>query len=175
MKTCEDAILKPKKPVDYPRRFRPISSLSCLCKPIERITLFCIDMIIDQMLSMEQAGFRLGRDSTEQVLALNSFVEAGFEKQLKTGTVFFYLSAAYDTVWYNGLMLKLIKIIKCKKTLKLLKRMTGPRYFTELLGGGQSMTKTIKTVSHRNRYLQLHFSVYTLRTSQTQALKIHMC
>ena len=60
---------------------------------------------------MLQAGFRPGRDTTEQVLALTSFVEDGFEKQLETGTVF-YLSAAYDTVWHNGLMLKLIKIIK---------------------------------------------------------------
>ena len=83
------AILKPKKPVDNLRSFRPISLLSCLYKTIERIILFCIDMIIDQMLPMEQAGFRPGRDTTEQVLALTSFVEAGFEKQLKTGTVFF--------------------------------------------------------------------------------------
>ena len=83
------AILKPKKLADNPRSYGPISLLSYLYKLIERIILFRIRAIIDQMLPMEQTGFRPGRDTTEQVLAINSFVEAGFKKRLKTGTVFF--------------------------------------------------------------------------------------
>ena len=43
------------------------------------------------MLPMEQAGFKPGRDTIEQVLTLISFVEAGFEKRLKTGTVFLFV------------------------------------------------------------------------------------
>jgi hypothetical protein len=35
---------------------------------------------------------------TEQVLALTSHLEAGFERKLKTGTVLIDLTAAYDTV-----------------------------------------------------------------------------
>jgi hypothetical protein len=39
------------------------------------------------------------------------FIEAGFQKRLKTGTVFIDLSSTYDTVWREALMLKLSKII----------------------------------------------------------------
>ena len=123
------------------------------------------------MLSIEQASFTPGRDTTDQNLALTSFVEACFEKRLKTGIVFFDLSAACDTVWHNGLMLKLIKIIKCKKTIKLLKRMTGPRNFTALLIGDLRKTRTIKNGVLMDRCLHLHFSMYTLQTSQRQFLE----
>ena len=95
------AILKPKKPAGNPHSYRPISLLSCLYKLTECIILFCIGPIIDQILPIEQAGFRPTRDTTEQVLVLTSFIEAGFEKRLKTGTVFFDLPAAYDTAWHN--------------------------------------------------------------------------
>ena len=138
-------MLKSKKPSDKPRSYRPISLLSCLYKIIEYIILFRIGPIIDQMLPMEQTGFTPGRDTTDQNLTLTSFVEACCEKRLKTGIVFFNLSAACDTVWYNGLMLKLIK-----RTIKLLKRMIGSRNFTVLLGGDLRKTRTIKNSVHRD-------------------------
>ena len=101
---------------------------------------------------MKQISFRHDKDITEQVLALFYFVETMFEKRHKIGTVFFNLSAAYDTLWHNGLMLKLFKIIQCKKTIKLLKRMTGPKKFTVLLGGDLSKARIIKMVSHKDHY-----------------------
>ena len=52
------AILKPKKPADNPCNYRPLFLLSCLYKLFERIILFRIGPIIDQMLLMEQAGNR---------------------------------------------------------------------------------------------------------------------
>jgi hypothetical protein len=39
-------------------------------------------------------------------MALTTHIESGFQCQLKTGVVFLDLSAAYDTVWRDGLMLK---------------------------------------------------------------------
>ena len=53
---------------------------------------------------MDQAGFR---STGEQVLALTTFIKIGLESRLKTGTVFLDLTAAYDTVWHKGLLLKL--------------------------------------------------------------------
>ena len=122
------------------------------------------------MLPMQQADFSPGKNTTEQVLALTFFVEAGFEKRLKTGNV---LSAAYDTVWHNGLMLKLIKIIKCKKTIELLKRMAGPRDFTVLLGGDLSKTENDQKqhptgVGACTYILQcIHFNVTYTRTNDS--------
>ena len=154
---------------------RPVSSRSRYSKVSSRlgfeapcldstsgIILFRIGPIIDKKLPIEQAGFRPGRDSIEQVLALTSFIETGFEKRLKTDTVFFDLSAAYDTIWHNGVILKLIKINKCKNTIKLLKHMTGPRNFTVLLGGDLSKTRMIKNrVPQGSVLASTFFNVYT--------------
>ena len=51
------------------------------------------------MVPVEQAGFRKGRDTTEQIVGLTSFIETGFEQMVKVGAVFVDLSSAYDTVW----------------------------------------------------------------------------
>ena len=107
-----------RKTVDNPNSCIPVSLLSCLYKLTERIILFRIGPIIDKKIPPEQAGFRPGKDTTEQVLALSSLVETGFEKQLKTATVLFDLTGAYDTVWHNGLRLKLFKMIKMPKEYK---------------------------------------------------------
>ena len=49
------------------------------------------------------------RSTFEQVAALTSYIENGFQQNLKTGAVFLDLTAAYDTVWHTGLMFKLSK------------------------------------------------------------------
>jgi hypothetical protein len=48
-------------------------------------------------------------------MALTTQIEAGFQRQLKTGVVFVNLSTAYDTVWRDGLMLKFMRTIHCAK------------------------------------------------------------
>ena len=47
---------------------------------------------------VEQAGFRQGRSTCDQVLALTTFIENGFQRKQKTGVIFLDLTAAYDTV-----------------------------------------------------------------------------
>ena len=138
------AILKPGKPADDPASYRPISLLCCLYKLLERITLTRLTPFLDPLISNEQAGFRQKRSTAEQVIALTSYIEAGYENRLKTGAVLIDLSAAYDTVWTGGLMFKLAKAIPCKKTLRLLGKMTGTRNYHVIHGGDKSNTRKIK-------------------------------
>jgi len=63
-------------------------------------------------LSTDQAGFRPGRSTREQVLALSTFIENGFQQKLKTGAVFVDLTAAYGTVWQVGLFTLLVKVAR---------------------------------------------------------------
>ena len=100
--------------------------------------------MLDPHIPMEQAGYRQGRSTTEQTLALTSYIETGFELKKKTGVVFIDLSAAYDTVWRDGLMLKMAKKIKCKKMLKLIAAMTGTRQFRVHMGADVSKTMKLK-------------------------------
>jgi hypothetical protein len=63
------------------------------------------------------------------VLALTSYIESGFQKRLKTGVVFVDLTAAYDTVWKDGLIHKLYNVIHCGKMVSLLEDMLSNRQF----------------------------------------------
>ena len=62
-------------------------------------------------LPREQAGFRRGRSTMDQVTLLTQHIEDSFEHNEKAGVVFLDLTAAYDTVWHRGLHLKLLRII----------------------------------------------------------------
>jgi hypothetical protein len=51
--------------------------------------------------------------------ALTSHIEAGFQRKLKKGVVFIDLTAAYNTVWRDGLTLKFMRVVSCAKLLFL--------------------------------------------------------
>jgi hypothetical protein len=101
------AIEKPGKDPNVAANYRPISLLSVCYKLLERLVLERITSTVETILSPDQAGFRSGRSTCDQVCALTTYIENGFQKQLKTGAVFLDLTAAYDTVWHTGLLAKL--------------------------------------------------------------------
>ena len=67
-------------------------------KLLERLALQHISPTVEGLLSPDQAGFRKGRNTCDQVAALTTLIENGFQQNLKTGAVFLDLTAAYDTV-----------------------------------------------------------------------------
>jgi hypothetical protein len=87
---------------------------------------------------MNPAGFRQHRSCTEQVMALTSHIEAGFQHQLKTGAVFVDLTAAYDTVWREGRMIKFLESVPCLKLFNLLNNILSNHYFQVFLGDQSS-------------------------------------
>ena len=94
-------------------RYRPISILSMCYKLLERIIFHRMSPAVDEILNIEQAGFRPGRSTLDQVLALTTYVENGYQRCDKTGVVVLDLTAAYDTVWHKGLLVKLSKVLPC--------------------------------------------------------------
>ena len=79
--------------------YRPISLRSVCYKLLERLALQSISPTVEGLLSPDQAGFQKGRSTCDQVAALTTFIENGFQQNLKTGAVLLDLTAAYDTVW----------------------------------------------------------------------------
>ena len=57
---------------------------------------------------------------SDQVATLTSFIENGFQQNLKTGAVFLDFTAAYDTVWHTAFFTKVSKSM--------------PYWFTRLVG-----------------------------------------
>lgn len=123
------ALLKPGKSDDIAANFRPIAMLSIMYKLLERLLYNRIQSIIDSKLPDEQAGFRENRSCCDQVMALTTHIENGFEKCQKTAVVLIDLSSAYDTVWRHGLLFRLIKAIPCNSFISLINEMLSNREF----------------------------------------------
>ena len=73
------AIPKPSKPVEDPRSYRPISLLCVPYKIFERLIYARVKALIDPLLPREQAGFRRGRSTVDQVTLLTQSIENAFE------------------------------------------------------------------------------------------------
>lgn len=132
------AILKPNKPKNLPESFRPIALLSSCYKLMERMLLNRLGPTIMEHIPIEQAGFRPHRSCADQVLSLTTHIEAGFQKELKTTVVFVDLTAAYDTVWREGLLYKFLNVVPCSQIASLLNNMLCDRPFQIITGGSKS-------------------------------------
>jgi hypothetical protein len=165
------AILKPGKDGSSANHYRPISLLCIPYKLLERLILQRISTSIDAVIPIEQAGFRAGRDCTEQVLALTSNIEAGFQRGLKFSAAFIDLSAAYDTVWRKGLLTKLAEAIPCRKIMNLLNNMLASRYIRVSLGGRISRIKVLNNGLPQGSVLApVLFNLYVHDIPQTDSL-----
>ena len=108
------AIPKPGKPVGNPKNYRPISLLCVPYKTLERRIYARAKPLVDSLLPKEQAGFRRGKSTVDQVALLTQNIEDSFEAKKKAGAVFIDLTAAYDTVWNRGLTCTLLRLLPDK-------------------------------------------------------------
>ena len=107
--------------------------------------------VVDPQLPNEQAGFRQGRSTVLQILKLTSDIEESFELGHKGGVVLEDLSAAYDTVWQQGLALKLLCVID-RHLVRLIIIILSNRSFKLKTSSGQtSRLRLLKTEYHKDR------------------------
>ena len=95
------AILKPNKPLNDAKIYRPISLLCVLFEILEHLIHSRIGPVIDSQLPLEQAGFCCGSSTVDKVTLLTQHLEDSFEAKEKAGVVFVDLTAVYDTVWHR--------------------------------------------------------------------------
>lgn len=138
------SILKPGKPSDRPESYRPIALLSCCSKLLERLIYNRICGPVLEQVPVTQAGFRPNRSCSDQVMSLTTFIEAGYQDKLKTGVAFIDLTAAFDTVWREGLLFKLQKVIPCQTTARLINNMLCDRKFQVILNETTSRERKLK-------------------------------
>ena len=172
MKTIIIAILKPGKAADDPTKYRPIALLSIMYKLLERIIYNRIKEPIDDETPVEQAGFRENRSCVEQVLALTTHIEAGFENKLKTALALIDLSSAYDTIWRMGFMWKFYLVIRCKKLGHLVNAMLSNRIFRVFINNRSSRPRVLNNgVAQGSVCAPTYFNLYTSDVPPTKSRK----
>ena len=124
---------KTHKPAQDPKSYRPISLLCVPFKILERL----IHSRIDPQLPREQAGFRRGRSTVDQVTLLTQDIEDSFQHNEKAGVLFLDLTAVYDTMWHRGLHLKLLRTIPDRHMVGFIMEMLSNRSFIVHTSDGQ--------------------------------------
>ena len=111
----KEAVIRPipKKGKDKrdPSSYRPTSLLSCVGKLLERITnkRLIWHLESNSVLASTQTGYRQFRSTEDQLALLTQDIEDAFQEKKKVLAVFFDLSKAFDKVWKEGLLLKLLR------------------------------------------------------------------
>ncbi|GBO35862.1 putative RNA-directed DNA polymerase from transposon X-element [Araneus ventricosus] len=101
-------ILKPGKHAKDPGSYRPISLLSALSKVAESVLLKRIVEATEGKLIPMQFGFRKNLSTVQQLLRITEIVKEGMDEGWDTGAVFLDIAEAFDRVWTDGLLYKLI-------------------------------------------------------------------
>ena len=110
----KEAVIRPipKKGKDKrdPSSYHPISLLSCVGKLLERIInkRLIWHLESNSVLASTQRGYRQFRSTEDQLALLTQDIEDAFQEK-KKDLVFFDLSKAFNKVWKEGLLLKLLR------------------------------------------------------------------
>lgn len=102
---------KPGANLTFPQNYRPISLLSCLGKVCERVVQTRLQRSVRdlKLIQDEQFGFRPKHSTVHQVLRLVEHITEGFNRKQSTCAVFFDVAKAFDKVWHEGLLFKMLE------------------------------------------------------------------
>ena len=118
-------IYKNKGSKTSPENYRPITLLSCFGKLFTSILNSRITKYIEEseIIDACQAGFRKGFSTIDNLFILQNLIEISKANKSKLFCAFIDFKQAFDTVWRNGLWLKLANSKINGKCLNFIKNM----------------------------------------------------
>ena len=104
-------LLKAGKDERCVQSYRPISLTSVIGKWMERVINDRLRFVLERkgFFSKCQAGFRRNRTVEDQLIRLTQEVHDGFQERKRTVMTLFDYEKAYDKVWRDGLMNKIME------------------------------------------------------------------
>ena len=142
------AIPKKGKPPAEPSSYRPISLLSCTSKLAERMIQARLQHWLESKgkLNPNQAGFRRGRSTMDQLTRITQEIFDAFESSPPKRAVLVLLdfARAYDRVWKDGLYAKLARLGVPACTTRWLKAFLSDRRARVRWGSAKSSSRVFK-------------------------------
>lgn len=81
-----------------------------MSKLFEKLIHHRLNPLIENILPPEQYGFRKSHSTSHQLLRITEIIERGFEAKKFTSVLFIDFAQAFDKVWINGLIYKILKL-----------------------------------------------------------------
>ena len=105
-------LLKKNKDANDPASYRPVALTCCTAKLIEHVAKLRLQHFLEdsRALPPEQAGFRWGRSTTEQILRVTQDVADGLAEKQYTLMVCVDFSRYFDRVWRLALHERLLDL-----------------------------------------------------------------
>ncbi|GBN28315.1 putative RNA-directed DNA polymerase from transposon X-element [Araneus ventricosus] len=136
-------ILKPGKNPREPSSYRPISLLSSLSKIAEAVILKRLTEATEDRIIPFQFGFRKNLSTVQQLLRITEVIREGMDEDWDTGAVFLDIAKAFDRVWTDGLVYKLIELRVPGSIIRLIATYLRGRHFAIRVGNSLSSERAI--------------------------------
>lgn len=152
---------KPGKDVLNPINHRPISLLNVMAKVFERLLLFRLQLHTLPLIRPDQFGFRPHHSTTSQLINVLDEVTNSLNRRHKTAAALLDVEKAFDKVWHDGLIYKLIRLGVPKQMVNLIKSFIYQRTFHVKVGEDKSSIRKIQAGVPQGSCLSPHlFSIY---------------
>lgn len=140
-------IKKPNKDHSQPTNYRPISLLPIFSKILESVILSRLNYHLksNNILIQEQFGFKTKHNTTLQLARVSDQILVNRNNNKITSLITLDIEKAFDTVWHNGLILKLLKIKTPHHLIKIIISFLENRTFQTLLNNKISKKQSISS------------------------------
>ena len=110
-----------------PSNYRGITISSCLGKLFTKILSqrLCVFLEVNKVISINQIGFTPNKRTSDHILVLKTLVDLTKQSRSPLYICFIDLKSAFDTVWREGLLFKLINLNFSRKFINILSSMYG--------------------------------------------------
>lgn len=137
-------IPKHEKDHKIPNNHRPKSLINTLGKVFEITLAKRLKIDILSKIRPEQFAFRLQHSTTSQLIKLVDYLANTTNRGEKTAAVFLDLEKAFDKVWHDRLLHKLIQLRTTHKPVAIIKSFISESTFEVRVDGETSVTRFIE-------------------------------